>query len=83
MEADRQAAELEPQTMAEERAYNHQSMLTMFQYMQTLGAAQGMAPPALELPPRPPLPRPVYFGTPVSINVLVCMFMLTVKPSGV
>ena len=49
--------------------------------MQSLGAATGVVlPPSLFAPPPPP---PPHYSTPMSINVLVCMFMLTVKPSGV
>lgn len=56
-------------------------MVEILQYMQSLGAATGVAPPpSLFAPPPPP---PPHYSTPVSINVLVCMFMLTVKPSGV
>ena len=51
------------------------------QYMQSLGAATGVVPPPwLFAPPPPP---PPHYSTPMSINVLVCMFMLMVKPSGV
>jgi hypothetical protein len=54
-------------------------MVEILQYMQSIGAATGVAPPpSLFAPP----PHPPY-STPVSINVLVCMFMLTVKSSGV
>lgn len=54
-------------------------MVEILQYMQSIGAATGVAPPpSLFAPPPPP-----HYSTPVSINVLVCMFMLTVKPSGV
>ena len=53
----------------------------ILQYMQSIGAATGVAPPpSLFAPPPPP---PPHYSTPVSINVLVCMFMLTVKASGV
>ena len=58
-----------------------QRMAEILQYMQSLGAATGvLPPPSLFAPPPPPPPQN---STPVSINVLVCMFMLTVKPSGV
>ena len=54
-------------------------MAEILQYMQSLSAATGVAPPpSLFAPPPPP-----HYSTPVSINILVCMFMLTVKPSGV
>ena len=56
-------------------------MAEILQYMQSLGAATGVVlPPSLFVPPPPP---PPHYSTPMSINVLVCMFMLTVKPSGV
>jgi hypothetical protein len=42
-------------------------MAEMFQYMQSLGAAQGLAPP----PPLFPAPDPAQFPTPVSIKILV------------
>lgn len=62
-----------------EREAEQRRMAEILQYMQSLGAATGVAPPpSLFAPPPPP-----YYSTPVSINVLVCMFMLTVKPSGV
>jgi hypothetical protein len=44
-------------------------MEQMFQYMQSLGAAMGQSPPLLLFPPPPPA------TTPVSMNVLVCMFL--------
>jgi hypothetical protein len=50
-----------------ERRADHQRMAEMFQYMQSLGAAQGIAPP-------PPLFPPVdlaLFNTPVSIKIVV------------
>jgi len=56
-------------------------MAEILQYMQSLGAATGVAPPP-SLFAQPPSPPP-HYSTPMSINVLVCMFMLTVKPSGV
>ena len=56
-----------------------QRMAEILQYMQSLGAATGiLPPPSLFAPPPPP-----QNSTPMSINVLVCMFMLTVKPSRV
>ena len=56
-------------------------MVEILQYMQSFGAATGVVlPPSLFAPPPPPTP---HYSTPVSINVLVCMFMLTVKSSGV
>ena len=52
-------------------------MAEILQYMQSLGAATGVvSPPSLFAPPP-------HYSTPVSINVLVCMFILTIKPSGV
>ena len=62
-----------------EREAERRRMAEILQYMQSLGAATDVAPPpSLFAPPPPP-----HYSTPVSINVLVCMFMLTVKPSGV
>ena len=56
-------------------------MTDILQCMKSLGAATGVVPPpSLFAPPPPP---PPHYSTPMSINVLVCMFMLTVKPSGV
>jgi hypothetical protein len=64
-----------------EREAEQRRMVEILQYMQSIGAATGVAPPpSLFAPPPPP---PPHYSTPVSINVLVCMFMLTVKPSGV
>ena len=56
-------------------------MVEILQYMQSLGAATGVVPPPSLFAP-PPTPSP-HYSTPVSINILVCMFMLTVKPSRV
>jgi hypothetical protein len=42
-------------------------MAEMFQYMQSLGAAQGFAPP----PPLFPTVDPAQFHTPVSIKILI------------
>jgi hypothetical protein len=42
-------------------------MAEMFHYMQSLGAAQGFAPP----PPLFPIIDPTQFHTPVSIKILV------------
>jgi hypothetical protein len=42
-------------------------MAEMFQYMQSLGAAQGFAPP----PPLFPIVDPTQFHTPVSIKIIV------------
>ena len=70
MQAKMERVEAEQRRMAE-----------ILQYMQSLGAATGVvSPPSLFAPPPPPTP---HYSTPLSINVLVCMFMLTVKPSGV
>jgi hypothetical protein len=49
------------------RLTDQQRMVEMFQYMQSLGAAQGFAPPPLLFPPA----NPAQFHTPVSIKVLV------------
>ena len=56
-------------------------MAEILQYMQSLGAATGVVPPPSLFAP-PPTP-PLHYSTLVSIDVLVCMFILTVKPSGV
>ena len=64
-----------------EREAEQRRMAEILQYMQSLGAATGVVPPpSLFTPPTPP---PSHYSTPVSINILVCMFMLTVKPSRV
>jgi hypothetical protein len=57
---------MEARIMAE-RAAADQRMVEMFQYMQSLGAAQGIAPP----PPLFPPVDPTVFHTPVSINIVV------------
>jgi hypothetical protein len=46
---------------------DQQRMAKMFQYMQSLGAAHGFAPPPLLFP----LVDPARFHTPVSIKILV------------
>ena len=50
-----------------ERAAADQRMAEMFQYMQSLGAAQGIAPP----PPLFPPVAPTLFHTPVSTKIVV------------
>jgi hypothetical protein len=50
-----------------ERAAADQRMAEMFQYMQSLGAAQGFAPPR----PLFPAVDPALFQTPVSIKIIV------------
>jgi hypothetical protein len=64
MEA-RMMAEREAERVAREA--DHQKMAEMFQYMQSLGAAQGFAPP----PPLFPAVDPALFHTPVSIKIVV------------
>ena len=64
-----------------EREAEQRRMAEILQHMQSLGAAMGVVPPPSLFAP-PPTPPP-HYSTPVSINVFVCMFMLTVKPSGV
>ena len=67
--------------MEAEREAEQRRMVDILQYMQSLSATTGVVPPpSLFAPPTPP---PPHYSTPMSINVLVCMFMLTVKPSGV
>jgi hypothetical protein len=56
MEAEREARLADQQRMAE-----------MFQYMQSLSAAQGFAPP----PPLFPTVDLAFFHTPVSIKIIV------------
>jgi hypothetical protein len=58
-------AEREAEWVAREA--DHQRMAEMFQYMQSLGAAQGFAPP----PPLFPTVDPVQFHTRVSIKIVV------------
>ena len=61
---------MEARMMAEreaERRVDHQRMAEMFQYMQSLGAAQGIPPP----PPLFPPVDPTLFHTPVSIKIVV------------
>jgi hypothetical protein len=60
---------MEAMMMAEREARlaDQQMMAEMFQYMQSLGAAQGFAPP----PPLFPTVEPVFFHTPVSIKIVV------------
>jgi hypothetical protein len=55
--------------MAEREALlaDHQRMAEMFQYMQSLGPAQGFTPP----PPLFSTADPALFHTPVSIKLLV------------
>ena len=49
------------------RLVDQQRMAEMFQYMQSLGATQGFAPP----PPLFPTVDPAQFHTPVSIKIVV------------
>jgi hypothetical protein len=49
------------------RLTDQQRMAEMFQYMQSLGAAKGFAPP----PPLFPTIDPALFHTPVSIKIVV------------
>jgi hypothetical protein len=72
-EERRERQEMESRMMAEweaervARLADQQRMTEMFQYMQSLDAAQGFAPP----PPLFPLVDPAQFHTPVSIKILV------------
>jgi hypothetical protein len=58
-------AEQEAERLA--RLADQQRMAEMFQYMQSLGAAQGFAPPPLLFPRA----DPAQFHTPVHIKILV------------
>jgi hypothetical protein len=60
---------MEARIMAEREARlaADQRMAEMFQYMQSLGAAQGIAPPPLLFPPV----DSALFHTPVSIKIIV------------
>jgi hypothetical protein len=64
---------MEARMMAEREAEREarlaadQRMAEMFQYMQSLGVAQGFAPP----PPLFPAVDPAQFHTPVSIKIVV------------
>jgi hypothetical protein len=60
-----QATEREAERAA--RLADQQRMAKMFQYMQSLGAAQGLALP----PPLFPAVEPALFHTPVSIKIVV------------
>jgi hypothetical protein len=52
-----------------ERLAEQQRMRKILAYMESLGAATGVAPPAsLFSPPRPPPPPPDPFSTPVSMD---------------
>ena len=79
MQVKMERVESEWEAERAEREAEQQRMAEILQYIQSLGAATGVVPPpSLFAPP----PHP-HYSTPVSINVLVCMFMLTVKPNGV
>jgi hypothetical protein len=58
---------VEREAEREARLAADQRMAEMFQYMQSLGAAQGFAPP----PPLFPAVDPAQFHTPVSIKIVV------------
>ena len=77
----REQMQVKMERVEAERGAEQRRMAEIPQYMQSLGAATGvLPPPSLFAPPPPPPPQN---STPVNINVLICMFMLTVKPSGV
>jgi hypothetical protein len=69
VEERRQREELEERMRAEREA-EQQRMRDILAYMQTLGAATGVAPPAslFMTPPRPPPPPSDPFSTPVSMD---------------
>jgi hypothetical protein len=67
MEARIMAERAEREAEREARRADHQRMAEMFQYMQSLGSAQGIAPP----PPLFPPVDPALFHTPVSIKIVV------------
>jgi hypothetical protein len=60
---------MEARMMVEREAHlaDQQSMAEMFQYMQSLSAAQGFAP----APPLFPTIDPAFFHTPVIIKIIV------------
>jgi hypothetical protein len=62
-----------------EREAEQRTMVQWFSYVTSLGTAVGhqAPPPPLFAPPPPP-----NMSTPVSMNVLVCMFILRVKPQS-
>jgi hypothetical protein len=67
MEARIMAERAEWEAEREARLAADQRMAEMFQYMQSLGAAQGIALP----PPLFPPVDPALFHTPVSIKIVV------------
>jgi VIT1/CCC1 family predicted Fe2+/Mn2+ transporter len=76
MQVTMQANQQRMDAMVVEREAEQRKMAEILQFIQSLGAAIGVAPPpTLFAPPMPP-----HATTPVSINVLVCMFMFRVKP---
>jgi hypothetical protein len=66
--------EMEARMRAERvaRLVDWQRMAEMFQYMQSLGATLGFAPP----PPLFPPADPAQFHTPLSIKILVLMIYI-------
>jgi hypothetical protein len=65
--AEREAKRAEREVERVARLADHQKMAEMLQYMQSLGAAQGIAP----LPPLFPPVDPALFHTPMSIKIVV------------
>jgi hypothetical protein len=61
------AERAEREAEREARLADHQRMAEMFEYMQSLGATQGFAPP----PPLFPAVDPALFHTSVSIKIVV------------
>ena len=64
---ERQEMEARMEAEREARLADQQRMAEMFQYMQSLGATQGFAPP----PPLFPAVEPALFHTSVSIKIVV------------
>jgi hypothetical protein len=69
LEQERRLREALEARMSAEREAERLRMSEILAYMQSLGAATGVTPPAsLFCPPRPPPPPSDPFSTPVSIH---------------